>query len=434
MSRLDRRRFLTATAGLAGATAFSTVLGSRAFAQDVSRIRHAWWGNPERDKRTFAAIEIFNEAHPEIEVVGETLGFNDYFTRLATQIAGGNMPDVIQQGYGVMQEYVDRGTMLPLDEYVGKTLDLSNLDQSAIDSGMFNGKLYGISIGANALVTVYNERMIEEAGVEFDPITWNYEDLRRVAVAVSEATPEGVYGTDDGTADWASMNIFAIQNGFNPMWAEDGKDFAFDVDLIVEYWNMWKDIRDAGGTPPGAESAALAGQADLTVQGIVTGQTAMSYLYSNQIVGVQDLMEDSVGAAMRPHLEGGQPGTSIAPSQFVALSRDTVDAEAATTYMSAFINDPEITAVLGLERGIPAVSTVREALQGELSPAERITVEYFDAIQDHVAPLGPPNPPGAREVEEAFERLAVNVLLDRQSIEDTANQFMQEARAILRRA
>ncbi len=91
MSFYNRRKFLTTTAGAAGALAIAGALGTPALAQD-RRIRQFWWGNPERDKRTFAVIEIFNGKNPGIVVEGETLGFADYFTKLTTQIAGGNMP------------------------------------------------------------------------------------------------------------------------------------------------------------------------------------------------------------------------------------------------------------------------------------------------------------------------------------------------------
>lgn len=56
MSMLTRRSFLTGTATVAGSLALGTALGGTAFGQD-SRIRHFWWGNPERDKRTFAVID-----------------------------------------------------------------------------------------------------------------------------------------------------------------------------------------------------------------------------------------------------------------------------------------------------------------------------------------------------------------------------------------
>jgi multiple sugar transport system substrate-binding protein len=103
--------------------------------------------------------------------------------------------------------------------------------------------------------------------------------------------------------------------------------------------------------------------------------------------------------------------------------------------MNAFVNDPEMTAILGLERGIPSQSDVRAMLEPKLTEAEAVSVAYFDAAQAHMGPLAPPPPAGNRECEEAFEqRAAVSVLLGQASIEDAAQQFMDEAADILSRA
>lgn len=432
MTKFTRRNFLKTTTALAGSAAAFSATGMSAFAQDKTRIRHFWWGNPERDKRTFAVIDIFNKSHPDIEVTGETLGFGDYFTKLTTQIAGGNMPDVIQQGYGVMLEYVDKGTLKPLDDYVGGLLDLSKFDKSAVEAGTFRGKFYGLSIGANSMVSLYNKKLFEDAGVEVDPITWTYDDIKRIGKQIKDKT--GIAGTDDLTADWGAFGVYASQRGYDNSYNEDGQ-FAFDTQLIIDYWTMWKDMREAGATVSPEDAAVVAGIADLDKQGIVTGKSAISYAWSNQIVGTQALMQDPIGAGMRPHLEGGDPGQSIQPSQFICLTRDTKAPEAAVTYMNAFVNDPDMTAVLGLERGIPSQSDVRAMLAPNLSEAEKISVEYFDAIQPYVGPLAPPPPAGNRECEEAFEqRAALSVLLGQASIEDAAQQFMDEASDILRRA
>lgn len=428
MSKFNRRTFIAAATAAAGVSS----LGLPAFAQDKKRIRHFWWGNPERDKRTFAIIDIFNKKQADIEVEGETLGFNDYFTKLTTQIAGGNMPDCIQQGYGVMLEYVDKGTLRPLDEYVGGLLDLSRFDESAVKAGTFRGKFYGLSIGANSMVSIYNKRLFEAAGIAIDPIAWTYDDLKETGMKIKEAT--GIPGTDDLTADYGAFGVYAAQRGFANQFKEDGQ-YAFDAQLVIDYWKMWADIRDSGATPSGQDSAATAGIADLDKQGLVTGKSAISYAWSNQIVGTQALMQDKVGAGMRPHLKGGKPGQSIQPSQFICLSRDTKNPEAGVAYMNAFVNDPDMTAVLGLERGIPSQSEVRAALQPKLSEAEAASVAYFDAIQPHVGPLAPPPPAGNRECEEAFEQRAGSaVLLGQMPIEDAAAQFMDEAAGILGRA
>src|SRR5690606_7200576 len=372
--------------------------------------------------------------HPEITVEGETLGFADYFTKLTTQIAGGNMPDVIQQGYGVLFEYIENGAVVPLDDYVGNTLDISRIDQSGIDAGTVDGKLYALTIGANSHMAMYNSRLYEAAGIvageNFDPYGWSYDDVGRIGAAIREAT--GVAGTDDNTADYQNFSDFVAQKGVQ-MYADDGA-YQVTQEIVEEYWEIWKAIRDAGATPPGPESAGLAGVADLAQLGVVTGQSATSYAWSNQLVGAQALMQDPLGAAMYPNTPEMIPGSIVQPSQFVCLTRDSQDPEAATTYMSAFVNDPDMTRVLGLERGIPQQSEVRDMLAPDLTPAEAISVAFFDGIQGKTAPLMPPPPSGANEVEQTFERVAVSVLLDQQSISDVAADFLSQAHAILARA
>lgn len=429
MNKLSRRTFL----GASGSVLALAAMGRPAFAQ-TAEIRHFWWGNPERDRRTFEVIDIFNAKHPDINVTGETLGFGDYFTKLTTQIAGGNMPDVIQQGYGVLFEYIANGAVVPLDDYVGKTLDISKMDQSAIDAGTVDGKFYALSIGANSHMAMYNTRLFEEAGIvpgeDFDPYGYTYDELAEFAAAIKEAT--GVAGTDDNTADYQNFSDFVVQKGAM-LFNEDGS-YGPTQEIVEEYWATWEKIRNAGGTPPGPESAGLAGVSELSQMGVVTGKTAMSYLWSNQLVGVQSLMQDTLGAAMYPNTPEMVPGSIVQPSQFVCLTRDSANPEAATTYMSAFVNDLDMTKVLGLERGIPSQSEVRAALQPELTDVEARSVEFFDKIQGKTAVLPPPPPSGSNEVEQTFERLAVNVLLGERPIPEVASDFLNQARAILARA
>ena len=429
MSKLSRRTFL----GASGSVLALAAMGRPAFAQ-TAEIRHFWWGNPERDRRTFEVIDIFNGKHPDINVTGETLGFGDYFTKLTTQIAGGNMPDVIQQGYGVLFEYIANGAIVPLDDYVGKTLDISRMDQSAIDAGTVDGKFYALSIGANSHMAMYNTRLFEEAGIvpgeDFDPYGYTYDELAEFAAAIKEAT--GVAGTDDNTADYQNFSDFVVQKGAM-LFNEDGS-YGPTQEIVEEYWATWEKIRNAGGTPPGPESAGLAGVSELSQMGVVTGKTAMTYLWSNQLVGVQSLMQDTLGAAMYPNTPDMVPGSIVQPSQFVCLTRDSANPEAATTYMSAFVNDLDMTKVLGLERGIPSQSDVRAALQPDLTDVEARSVEFFDKIQGKTAVLPPPPPSGSNEVEQTFERLAVNVLLGERPIPEVASDFLNQARAILARA
>lgn len=51
-----------------------------------------------------------------------------------TQAAGGNLPDVMQQDYARLEEWVLCGLLMPLDAYVGLdgTLNFDNVSESAL--------------------------------------------------------------------------------------------------------------------------------------------------------------------------------------------------------------------------------------------------------------------------------------------------------------
>src|ERR1043165_2872045 len=108
MNHISRRTF----GGLLASGASLAVLASTTpFAFADSRIRLIWWGNPERDKRTNAVIDLYQKANAGVTIDPETYAWNDYWPKLATQAAGQNLPDVIQMDYRYIFEYARRGQL-----------------------------------------------------------------------------------------------------------------------------------------------------------------------------------------------------------------------------------------------------------------------------------------------------------------------------------
>ena len=71
---------------------------------------------------------------------------------------------------------------------------------------------------------------------------------------------------------------------------------------------------------------------------------------------------------------------------------------------------------------------------GQTLPQHDAAVAFFDGIQGKTAILPPPPPSGANEVEQTFERLAVEVLLGGRSPAEVAADFLQQAKDIIARA
>ena len=425
MTRLTRRSML----GAMGAVAASSLLPAMpAFANTT--IRHYWWGNPERDKRTFAVIDAFQKKNPSIQVSGETIGWGDYWTKMATQTAGRNMADLVQMDYRYLFEYVRRGALQPLDDFIGKSLMIGDFDEGPISGGRVDGKLYALNIGSNSQVMVYNTRVFEEAGIDADLINWTWDDLANACEKITASSNGAVRGSDDMSLMIETFESWARQNGREFYDAEG--NVAITAEDVASYWQYWADLRKAGLVRDKDRTLIL--DAPIAEMGVPVGDTAVSHFWSNQLVGIQAVSKDKIGAAMVPHKAGGQPGQFVKPSMFMSLSRDAKDTDAAIAYMNAWVNEPEITGILGLERGIPASPKVREALAPNLTEVERLSVDYFNAIQDKVGPLPLPAPKGAGEVRDAFMRIGTEVVLGNMEAAEAAGIFVEDAQAIVERA
>ncbi|MBP2561514.1 multiple sugar transport system substrate-binding protein [Neorhizobium galegae] len=426
MTKLTRRALL----GTMGAAAAASALPAMpAFAADRS-IRHYWWGNPERDKRTFAVIDTFQKKNASIKVSGETIGWGDYWTKMATQTAGRNMADLVQMDYRFLFEYVNRGALKPLDEFAGKSLMIADFDKGPLDGGRVDGKLYALNIGSNSQVMVHNTRAFQEAGIDTDLINWTWDDFAKVCEKITAKSGGKMKGSDDLSLMIETFESWVRQNG-REFYSPEGKVTATAGD-VTSWWQMWADLRKAGVVRDKNKTVIL--DPPIAESGIAVGDTAMSHYWSNQLVGIQAVAKDKIGAAMVPHKAGGQPGQFIKPSMFLSLSRDAKDTEAAIAYMNAWVNDPEITGILGLERGIPCSPKIRAALAPKLTEVEKLSVDYFTAIQSKVGPLPVPAPKGAGEVRDAFMRIGTDVVLGKVEVAKAAGTFIEDAQSIIERA
>ncbi|MFC7616461.1 ABC transporter substrate-binding protein [Actinokineospora soli] len=91
-------------------------------------LRFTWWGSDARHTMTQRLIEAFEAEHPGIRVEGEFTGWGDYWDKLATTVAGGDAPDIIQQESRYVREYADRGALLDLTEHVPSVIKTDKLD------------------------------------------------------------------------------------------------------------------------------------------------------------------------------------------------------------------------------------------------------------------------------------------------------------------
>lgn len=426
--RLNRRQF---GAVLAGGASLAVLASTGRPAQADERVRLIWWGNPERDKRTYAVAELYQQMNPEVTVDPETYSWNDYWTKLATQAAGRNLPDVIQMDYRYIFEYARRGQLAPLDEHIGKEIDLADFDQNQLDSGKVDGKVYGISMGANSMSHVYNQTVVNDLGIELpDPAAWTYDDFIALGNEVKGRLPDGMHFVANMGRQENMLETWVRQSGKN-LYTEDGK-LAFDLDDLTAFWEHWYKLQEAGLTPPADVQALDTGKMDEMM--LINKRALFDFLHSNQLIAAQNLTEDEVGMTLIPNKAGGSPGQYMKPSMLLSMSANSpVPAEAAKL-VNFFITSPEANDILLIERGVTGDASIRKRISESLTETERKIIDYLDLAATNVSPLPPPPPKGAGEIDRAIEPAWDAVAFGQKTVEQGASEFYEFCKTTLDRA
>jgi multiple sugar transport system substrate-binding protein len=424
----SRREFGGLLAGTAAASVFASV---GAFAQAGTTVRLIWWGNPDRDRRTNEVIDLYAK-ETGTEVVPETYAWNDYWQKLATQAAGKNLPDVIQMDYRYIFEYARRQQLAALDEFLGNELPLTNFDQNQLDSGKVDGKLYGVSMGANSMTQVYNQTLLGKLGVELpDPTTWTNDDLEAIGMQVKDQLPEGMYLIQNQGYWEPRLENWVRQRG-KQLYTEDGK-IGYELQDLTDFWAYWKGMQDKGLTPP-ADIQSQDADGKMESSMFVTGKSLFGGIHSNQLVANQKLVPDEINITMVPNQPGGQPGQYLKPSMLLSMAETSADKAAAARLMNFFISDPEANAILQIERGVSGDPAVRESILPGLSDTEKKIIAYLDTVATSVGPLPPPPPKNAGELDRALRPAWDAISFEQVSVEDGAKQYYDNAVAILARA
>lgn len=427
---LTRRQF----GALAASGASLAVLASTTtnlFADE--RVRLIWWGNPERDKRTLAVVDLYQKENAGVTVDPETYAWNDYWPKLATQAAGKNLPDVIQMDYRYIFEYARRGQLADLTPFVGKQLTLDDFDPNQLASGKVDGKLYGVSLGANSMTHVYKVDLLKQVGLPVpDATKWTIDDYVAMGKEVKGKLPQGMYFSENMAYREPRLETWVRQRG-KALYTADGK-LGYDLEDLADYFAFWFQMQEDGLTPPADVQAQAISSGKMEDTMFVTGKVLFDFIHSNQLVANQKLVPEEVNITMIPGQKGGKPGQYLKPSMLISMAASTANPEGAAKLLNFFVTDPGANDILLIERGVSGDASVRAEIAPKLTPTEQKIISYLDTVATHVSPLPPPPPAKAGELDRALAPAWETVSFKRAKPQDAAKQYYENAKLILERA
>ena len=162
-----------------------------------------------------ANIEGFNELYPNIDVNVNVTPWGEYWTKLQTQGASANLPDLFWMNGPNFQLYASNGLFAPITSVIEEgSIDPSNYPAALVDLYAYEGEQYGVPKDFDTIAVWYNKALFEQAGVEEPQPGWTWEDFHAKAKAISDAlADDGIYGVATATDRQAGYYNQIIQAG-----------------------------------------------------------------------------------------------------------------------------------------------------------------------------------------------------------------------------
>ena len=132
----------------------------------------------------------FAKVYPNVKVTKEVIA-SDYTTKVKTELAGNDPPDVFYVDSLPAPDYIADQTLEPLNDYISQL----KIDTSAYYPNLVkaftgaDGKIYGLPKDHNPLVMFYNKKMFADAGITKPPTTW--QELMDAGNKLKSVVPSG---------------------------------------------------------------------------------------------------------------------------------------------------------------------------------------------------------------------------------------------------
>lgn len=383
-------------------------------------LRFAWWGNQVRNDLTQKANERYHELNGNVSVQGSFYQWSDYWSKMATQSAGKQMPDIIQMDLSHIDQYVSNNQLLDLTPYIESgALDTSKIPENILVMGKVGEGNYGIAAGVNVMCLFYDKAITDSVGVTIeDNMTFDaFVEVAKKITAETGYRAKLIYDANY-MRDWARAEGISIQKAEMPVDSADAyvPYFQILVDGVAEGWHTTPDV--------------MTGNA-IEMEPLVYGSTpeTMSWCTlnggSNQLTALQKAAKEGQKITVST-IPTSDPIKSnyLKPSMFFSISADTKNPDAAVAFLNYLINSVEANEILLGERGVPINTDIADFIYDKITPGEQEVIKFVtEVVTPNSSPIDPPDPKGSSELNAALRDIVEKVGYGEYSAEEAAQEY-----------
>ncbi|WP_166845175.1 ABC transporter substrate-binding protein [Isoptericola sp. BMS4] len=368
-----RTPLLAGTAVLAtlGLAACGSGDGGSAGSGDGTIVWDMWAGSQSDTDALNETLEIVEAENPDLDVRLQTAPWNDYFTKLTTNLSSGNLACVTSMNGQRLSTYAD--AFEPLSDADLETAGLSRDDfaPGALDIMTHDGRLLGVPFDVATMLVYYNKDLLEAAGAPEPENGWTFDDFEATAKA---ATTDANAGFAVGLGEFQWMALPIARSGQQPV-DESGALALTDpsfVDAATWYSGL---VTDQQVALPAA-SAADTGWGENQYSG---GNAAMAV--DGTWNAVSYLGNDAGFDAGMVNMPAGENGSvSLVLGSGYGIAKGCEDKEAALQVLGSLVGKAAQDAMASSGRSYPARAESQPLYFDSLDASVRDEVKAtFDA-------------------------------------------------------
>jgi multiple sugar transport system substrate-binding protein len=363
-------------------------------------------------------IKAFEQKNPNITVKYEFVAVADVETKLNSAFAGGTAPDLFDIGIAMLASRAQLKQFTPLDGYIKKWADNTDIVDNTYNLGKYKGEVYGLGFAPAPYVFAYRKDYFQEAGLDPSKPPQNWQQLKEYAMKlVKKEGDQVVRGGFDvpKQTDSVLFEIFARQNG-NDLVDELKEVPLFDQPSAKEA------LEYLVGMLPYSVPFADPGKVDNIP--FVKGKSAMSYVLPET---VQDMIKNDPSLAGKIGVASNVPGKRAATfggMRLFSIASTSKNKDEAWKLVEYFMSKD----VMSKRMKEIKIAPVRKSLADEYV---KMDAAFNQANMDAIAVgVGRPNvtwsPLYRKYVTQAYEQATFNVKTPEQALKEAVVKLKQE--------
>ena len=251
----------------------------------------------------------------------------------------------------------------------------------------------------------------EKAGLKIPEICYpTWEELEKDLYALKTVT--GAYGAEDLFDQSFTLRYFLREHG-ESMFAKNSEQIGFSEKTLEEFYQMKKRWIEEQLIP----AYRIGEETNLENCKFTEGSAAVKACYSNQYLQLKELTGKDLRLILMPEAQNGL-GTDLRPGHHICMSAHSDEKEAAAKLIDFLINDVEANKILDAERGIPASSAVRQAMEREKTDGQQEMWKIIELAEKYSAAQDAASELDTYSFDQFMKDIEEEIMYDQISIEE----------------